>query len=146
MKMKSLLALAVVLALVFGLCACTSASPDSKNTDPTTEATVPTTESTEPTTKATEPTTEVVTEPTYVVTVQDQNGDPVVGAFVQLCLESCFPSLTDENGVASFFLDEADYKVGFTVMPIGYEYVDEQEAWYFAEGENTMTIVINKVA
>ena len=143
MKLKRFLALSFVLVLVLGLCACTSKTPASNETDPTTEST---TEATEPTTKATEPTTEAATEPTYTVTVLDQNGDPVVGAFVQLCLESCFPSLTDENGVASFFLDEADYKVGFTVMPVGYEYVDEQEAWYFAEGENTMTIVINKVA
>jgi len=32
------------------------------------------------------------------------------------------------------------------VMPAGYEYVDEQQEWYFADGENTMTIVIKKVA
>ena len=143
MKLKRLFALSVVLVLVLGLCACTAASPASDpTTEPTTKATEPTTKETDPTT---EPTTEAVTEPDYAVTVLDQNGDPVVGAFVQLCLESCFPAMTDENGVASFFLEEADYKVGFTVMPAGYEYADDQQAWYFAEGENTMTIVINKV-
>lgn len=140
--MKRLLALSMVLLMMLCLCACAAANEPAKETEPTTKATEPTTEATEPTTEATEP----VVEPTYVVTVQDQNGDPVANAFVQLCLESCFPSLTDENGVANFFLDEADYKVGFTVMPEGYEYVDDQEAWYFADGENTMTIVINKIA
>ena len=150
MNFKRFLALSFVLILVLGLCACTVANSGSKQTDPVAEGSDPTAESTtkatDPAAKETEPADEETTEPTYVVTVQDQNGDPVVGAFVQLCLESCFPALTDENGAASFFLDEADYKVGFTVMPVGYEYVDDQQAWYFAEGENTMTIVINKIA
>ena len=41
-------------------------------------------------------------------------------------------------------VEENNYKVGFTVMPAGYEYVDEQQEWYFAEGENTITVVIKK--
>jgi uncharacterized surface anchored protein len=53
---------------------------------------------------------------------------------------------TDENGVASFFLEENDYKVGFTVMPAGYVYAGDEQEWYFADGENTMTVVINKIA
>ena len=139
MNMKRLLALVLTLGLMLCLCACGGTVEPEVTTEPTTEAT-------EPTTEATEPTTEAAADPTYVVTVVDEEGAPVVGAWVQLCLEACVPAMTDENGVANFFLEENDYKVGFTVMPAGYEYVDEQEAWYFADGENTMTIVIKKSA
>lgn len=135
--MKRLFALILSVCLVLCLCACGSTEQN-----PTTKATEPTT--TEPTTEATEPTTEVA-DPSYVVTVVDQNNEPVVGAWVQLCLESCVPAMTDENGVANFFLEEADYKVGFTVTPAGYEFIDGVDAWYFAEGENTITITLNKV-
>ena len=139
MNMKRFLALMLALLMTLCLCACGG----NVEPDVTTE---PTTESTEPTTESTEPTTEAATQPTYVVTVVDEDNAPVVGAWVQLCLEACVPAMTDENGVANFFLEENEYKVGFTVMPAGYEYVDEQEAWYFADGENTMTIVIKKAA
>jgi hypothetical protein len=116
MNMKHLLALVLALGLMLCLCACGG------NVDVPTE---PTTEATEPTTESTEPTTEAAAEPTYVVTVVDDTDAPVAGAWVQLCLESCVPAMTDENGVANFFLDEADYKVSFTVMAPGYEYADD---------------------
>lgn len=138
MNMKRFLALIMVFGLIACLCACGEISQPVVTTKPIIEATEPTTEATEP--------AQDEAEPTYVVTVVDQNNDPVVGAWVQLCLEACVPAMTDDNGVANFFLEEADYKVGFTVMPAGYEYAGEEEAWYFADGENTITIVINKVA
>lgn len=138
MNMKRFLALALSLCLMLCLCACGGSQPDP--TEPPTEAT------TEPVTEATEPATEPVAEPTYTVTVVDQDNAPVVGAWVQLCLEACVPAVTAENGVASFFLEENNYKVGFTVMPAGYEYAGDEQEWYFAEGENTMTVVINKIA
>ena len=138
MNMKRFLALALSLSLMLCLCACGGSQPDP--TEPPTEAT------TEPATEATEPATEPVVEPTYTVTVVDQDNAPVVGAWVQLCLEACVPAVTDENGVASFFLEENNYKVGFTVMPAGYEYAGDEQEWYFADGENTMTVVINKIA
>ena len=138
MNMKRLLALVLALGLMLCLCACGESGDPEVTTEPTTEATEPTTEATEPITDA--------AEPTYVVTVVDQDNVPVAGAWVQLCLEACVPAMTDENGVANFFLEEDDYKVGFTVMPAGYEYVDDVEAWYFADGENTMTITLKKSA
>jgi len=138
MNMKRFLALVMALGLMLCLCACGGKVEPEVTTEPTTEATEPTTEATDPTDEA--------AEPTYVVTVVDEDSAPVVGAWVQLCLEACVPAMTDENGVANFYLEENDYKVGFTVMPAGYEYVDEQQEWYFADGENTMTIVIKKVA
>ena len=139
MNMKRFLALALCLCLMLGLCACGGSQPEV--TEPPIENT--TEPSTQPTT---EPVTEPVAEPTYTVTVVDQDNAPVVGAWVQLCLEACVPAVTDENGVASFFLEENDYKVGFTVMPAGYEYAGDEQEWYFAEGENAMTVVINKIA
>ena len=138
MNMKRFLALTLSLCMMLCLCACGGSQPDP--TEPPTEAT------TEPVTEATEPATEPVAEPTYTVTVVDQDNAPVVGAWVQLCLEACVPAVTDENGVASFFLEENSYKVGFTVMPAGYEYAGDEQEWYFADGENTMTVVINKIA
>lgn len=138
MNMKRLLILTLALGLMLCLCACGGGVEPEVTTEPTTDTTDPTTKSTEPTTEA--------AEPTYVVTVVDQDNTPVAGAWVQLCLESCVPAMTDENGVANFFLEEDDYKVGFTVMPVGYEYIDDVEAWYFADGENTMTITLKKSA
>ena len=132
MSMKRFLALVLALGLMLSLCACGGDERPEVTTEPTTEATEPTTEATEPT--------------TYVVTVVDQDNAPVAGAWVQLCLESCVPAMTDENGVANFFLAEDDYKVSFTVMPPGYEYAGEDQEWYFADGENTMTITLQKTA
>jgi hypothetical protein len=138
MNIKRLLALVLGLSLMLCLCACGNSQSDA--TEPPVENT------TEPITEPVENTTEPVAEPTYTVTVVDQDNAPVAGAWVQLCLEACVPAVTDENGVAQFFLEENDYKVGFTVMPAGYEYAGEEQEWYFADGENTMTVVINKIA
>ena len=139
MNMKRVFALVLAFGLMLCLCACTTEEP--KEAEPTTKSTEAANKETDPTT---EPTSDSAEDPTYVVTVVDENDEPVVGAWVQLCLESCVPAMTDENGVANFYLEENNYKVGFTVMPAGYEYVDEQQEWYFAEGENTMTVVIKK--
>ncbi len=134
--MKRLFVFLLSVTMVLCLCACGTQTPGVTEapTDAVTEA---------PTDEVTEAPTEA--EPTYSVTVLDQDNNPVVGAFVQLCLEACVPAMTDENGVANFFLEENNYKVGFTVMPAGYDYAGEEQEWYFAEGENTMTITIEKV-
>ena len=46
---------------------------------------------------------------TYTVTVKDADGNPVSGAMVQICKETCFPTMTDANGVD---LDGQSGKVG----------------------------------
>lgn len=137
MNLKRFAALVLSLCLLLCLCACGNTQPDA--TEPPVENT------TEPTADPVDNTTEPTAEPTYTVTVVDQDNAPVAGAWVQLCLEACVPAVTDENGVANFFLEENDYKVSFTVMPEGYGYAGEEQEWYFAEGENTMTVVINKL-
>ena len=140
--MKRLLALVLAVGMLLCLCACGGTEP--VETEPV-ESTPVATEPTETTPEPVED-TEPAAEPSYTVTVVDEENNPVVGAWVQLCLEACVPAVTDENGVAKFFLEENDYKVGFTVMPEGYEYVDEVQEWYFADGENAMTIVVKKAA
>ena len=140
-NLKRLMALALAMCLLLCLCACGGGNEDP--TDPV-ETPAPT-ENNEATVETTEA-TEEVKEPTYTVTVVDEANNPVVGAWVQLCLEACVPAATNENGVAEFFLEENEYKVSFTMMPEGYDYATEEQEWYFADGENTMTIVLKAVA
>lgn len=78
---------------------------------------------------------------TYTVTVTDENGDPVVGAVVQLCEGStCKPAATDADGKAMYRTAEADYKVSVTQAPEGYA-ADETE-YHFEEGSYELTITL----
>lgn len=145
MNMKKLLTVSLlVLSLLLCLCAC-GEGEETPTTDPA-ATTAPTEAPTEAPTDPTEEVTEPSNEPTYTVTVVDEGGNPVSGAMVQLCLESCVPAITNENGVAEFFLDEADYKVSFVMIPDGYELVGEETDFYFADGENTMTLTLKAIA
>ncbi len=88
---------------------------------------------------------ETVATVTYTVTVKDQNGDPVVGARVQLCTgDLCKnPVKTNDSGVATFQLEEAVYQAKFTTLPEGYtgdteSYVD------FPEGSNDLVLTVTK--
>ena len=142
--MKTMLRIwAVLMALCMMLCLCACGNDAQGDTDVTTTA--PTT--TAPTEPTTEPTTAPAAEPDYKVTVVDEGGNPVVGAWVQLCVEdgTCTPASTDDNGVAGFNLDEYNYKVSFMVLPDGFEYIDDQQTWYFEEGKTEMTIVLKAV-
>lgn len=138
MNMKKLFAIILALTMVVGLCACGS-----------TEETV------EGSTAATEAATEEVTETTaeaeteaevpegmvvYTVKVVDENGDPVVGAMVQICQDTCYPGVTNEEGVAQYTVAEADYKVSFLSMPEGY--TCDEEAFYFEDGATELTITL----
>lgn len=137
--MKKLFALVLALCLVLGLCAC--ATGNGNDTTESTEDTKNTTASVE-TTEATEATEATKAEPTYTVKVVDESGNPIAGAIVQLCLDACVPSVTNADGVAEFFLEKADYKVSFTVMPAGYDYTTEEHEFYFDNGSNEMTITL----
>lgn len=140
--MKKLIALALLLCLVTGLCACGS------------EAATPTT-----TVPATEETTENVTEATtegsdvadgmavYTVTVVDEGGNPISGAFVQICKDDCFPGSTDENGVATFTRPESEgYKISFISLPVGYDYAGEETEFYYEGDAKELTISLKAVA
>ena len=47
----------------------------------------------------------------YAVKIVDAAGNPVEGAYAQLCLETCVFQPTNAEGIAYFCLPEADYKV-----------------------------------
>ena len=57
-------------------------------------------------------------------------------------------AVTDANGVATFPNAESrdDYKVSFVTLPAGYDYVDENQAFYFAAGETEITLTLKAVA
>ena len=80
----------------------------------------------------------------YKVTVVDESGKPIAGAMVQMCAESCFPAVADENGVAIFRLAEAEYKVSFLSLPTGYTHMGESTDYYFGAGSTEMTITLKK--
>ena len=125
--MKGLIAL--MLALVLVLCAC-----GSEKTPETTIAPVETT---------TAPTTVPVDDGKveYVINVVDESGAPISGAMVQICLDACYPGMTDANGQAKFSVMEADYKVSFLSLPAGYTYSGDAQEFYFEEGfELTITL------
>lgn len=135
--MKKILSVCLLLCLLVSLCACGEAEPAA--TEIPTEA---------PTTEAP---TEAPTDPAsagYTVKVVDEGGNPIVGAMVQLCAETCLPAVTDAEGVASFAGAEVrdDYKISFVMLPEGYDYVDDVQEFHFADGEMDYTITLKAVA
>lgn len=146
-QLKKILALTLALMLVLSLCAC---GQPSQNTNGSTTATTNPTSgnaTTNPTEKATE-----LTIPDgmamYTVKVVDEEGNPVVGAMVQVCTdESCLvPAKTDDAGIATFGpAAEGAYHANFLPsVPEGYE--ADAEVFYFADGETELTIVLKAVS
>lgn len=135
--MKKLILLILALCLVMSLFAC-GKNQDEPNA--TTEAPVPTT------TEAPIPTTTVKPDDgkvIYTVTVKDENGNPIVGAVVQLCKDvNCNPNVTGADGVATYSLAEDTYKVSFVVMPSGYTHSGDATDYYFPEGSRDLTITL----
>lgn len=133
MNIKRVVVFVLTLCLMLSLCACTQGGADVKET-------------TGNTTEAIQDTTETVDDGkvTYSVTVVDEGGNPVVGAAVQICKDSCLPGMTNEEGVAKFNVVEDDYKVSFMAMPEGYE--AEAEEFYFEDGSYELTITLKAVA
>ena len=119
--------IALLLAMCVMLCACGGAE-----TPATTQAPLETTAA---------PAAETVDDGkvTYTITVVDESGAPIQGAMVQICLDACYPGMTDANGQAKFSVVEEDYKVSFLSMPAGY--TCDEEAFYF-DGEYEITITL----
>ncbi|MBR6593973.1 MAG: hypothetical protein IKK83_02150 [Clostridia bacterium] len=78
----------------------------------------------------------------YKVAVTDADGKAMAGVMVQLCLNTCCPGVTDADGVASFKLEAADYKVSVMTMPEGYTYASEETEFHFEEGSTELTITL----
>ena len=136
-EITKLLAVILVLCMAIALCACGKKSEEPAVT--TTEAPAGTTEEPIPTTTVKPDDGKV----TYTVTVQDENGNPIVGAVVQLCKDvNCNPNVTGADGVATYSLAEDTYKVSFVVMPTGYTHVGTETDYYFAEGSRDLVITL----
>ena len=81
----------------------------------------------------------------YTVKVVDEGGNPVVGAGVQLCKDTCLPAITDEDGIAEFRVaEDPEYKVSFMSVPAGFD--GAEEAYYFADGTYELVITLKAVA
>ena len=132
--MKKIFALLLALCMVFALCACGGNADANKETTGATKA--PDKETTAPTVDD--------GKVTYTVKVVDGEGKGVVGAMVQLCLETCLPAMTNMQGVATYRVNEADYKVSFVQMPAGY--TAEETEYHFAEGSYELTITLKAEA
>lgn len=141
MKIKSVLLVVLALCLMIGLCACGGNNNDDNTTQTTTNGDNVTTTTTTTAAPTTTTTTVAEGKVTYTVTVTDEDGNPISGAFVQLCLEACVPCMTNAQGVASYpNMDEADYKVSFINIPEGYTV--ETNEFHFEAGSTEMTIVL----
>ena len=140
-NMKSMIAMALLLCMVLSLCAC-GKEPAGGTEAPQTQGTEPqqTTENTADTTAAAED-----GKVTYTVTVVDEGGNPISGAMVQLCKDTCYPGVTNESGQAQFSLAEDTYKVSFLQLPNGFAYVDAEE-FYFDGDATELTITLKAVA
>lgn len=92
--------------------------------------------------------TEVAPEPvTYTITVTDENGAPLQGAMVQVCVNAedgvCFiPDVTDENGVFTMQKEPGSYKAKVTLA--GYE--TNGDYTYFDENNASVTIMMYDVS
>lgn len=164
MKLKSILLVMLALCLTLCLCACGDKTDPKKDEKPSTTvskndnisvapSTATTTTAaatdapvTEAPTTTTAPTATTPTQPVdgkanYTVIVTDEAGNPVPGVFVQLCLESCIPCMTNAQGVASYpNMAVADYKVSFINFPEGYTV--ENNEFHFAKDSYELTIVL----
>lgn len=130
MKLRNIFVLVMALAMVLCLCACAD-NEDNKGNETTAGTTEATTEATEKKDDG---------KVTYTVKVVDEKGNAVAGAMVQLCLESCLPGMTNAEGVATYNLNEADYKVSFVNVPEGF--AKDAGEYYFEDGSYEMTLTL----
>lgn len=135
-NIKNIAALLLALCMALSLCACGESTEPTEA--PATEAPV-----TEAPTEAIEETEAPDTGlTTYSIAVVDEEGNAIAGAMVQICMDTCYPGITGENGIAQFSVIEADYKVSFLSMPAGYTYSTEEQEFYFESGSTEMTITL----
>ncbi len=133
-NIKTFLAVILVLAMALCLCACGEDTPQQTDPSQTTAATEPSESKpaeTEP--SETEPSETEPSEPVeydYSITVQDVDGKPFEGIFVQLCRgeSCCLPGFTNADGSAFYSADdlvgEGDLIAKINVIPEGYRLVD----------------------
>lgn len=139
MNTKRIFVVLIALCLMLALCACGGTA---NNTDESTAASTAATTQPVVTTEATE-----AAEPSHTVKVVDEGGNPIAGVFVQICLETCVPAQTDENGIASYYdMPEADYEIKLMAMPAGYGYTTEEQVFFFPDGSTEAVITLQAIA
>lgn len=143
MKQIEKIAISVmILCMLFTLGACDSTNADDNEATATpTVVVTPTPEAPTPS-----PTPEEDGKVTYTVKVVDEGNNPLANVMVQLCLDSCLPGMTDADGVATFHVVEADYKVSVVTLPAGYEHVSDVTDFYFDEGSTEITLILKAIA
>ena len=103
--------IAALLAVCMMVCLCACNGGGNGGVVPQPETTTTTTEPTTTTTTGSAIPTPGEGQVLYTVKIVDANGNPVEGAYAQLCLETCVFQATNAEGIAYFCLPEADYKV-----------------------------------
>jgi len=141
--MKKLLVLLLTLCTVFSFAACGGAGDTSEESsfDITSEdSSTPNDDlasDSDLSVPDTDTSVEAPEEPTvaFTVTVVDRDGNPVVGAGIQVCKEACYVSVTNEKGVATFTEAIGEgYSISVLACPAGYT-VDNT---VYAKDENGM--------
>lgn len=142
-NMKRLIAVVMMLSVVLCFAACTGNSGTSSTPAPSPH--VPST----PVPSTPVPTSSTpAAEPNYIVTVVDTDGNPIVGAFVQICDSGsmCFiPVETDANGQAKFFDIEIQDGLKARVM-MAEGYVLPEEYTYLENGQTELTLTLEAEA
>ena len=146
MNNKRILAILLALCVVVGLCACGEKSVEATEAPEQPVVEAPAAQPEIPEETEAEPAQPAGIN--YTVKVQDEGGNPVVGAMVQVCQgELCLmPTATDATGTAVFTVaEEAQYEAKFLTLPAGYEYTTEEQVFSF-NGGFELTITLKAVA
>ena len=133
---KRILAAILMLAMACSLVACggNGSANNTENTQNESEVNKDTEKESEKESEA----TGVV----YTIKVVDEAGNPVEGAVVQLCKDSCSPAVTNAEGVAQFKVKELsdEYKATIATYPDGTQYPEDYV--YFTGGITEVTLTM----
>lgn len=136
-QFRILLAVLLIMGTVLSLASCNGKdTPDDTTVADTTVA---------DTTVA--DTTEAAVEITFKAKVVDPDGNPVEGAYIQICKELCVFTATDKDGIAAFTAEQIPeiddgYKLSVPTVPEGYVYNGEAEV-YLESGSTEYTVVLD---
>ena len=135
---KNLLCIMLIACFVLSFAACTGGDVENNADDTTPKNDAVETEEVKD--------TEEVAPSGLKVTVTDETGTPVAGVVLQVCKDTCVPSVTDADGVASFNVEiTSEHKLSVLTLPEGYEYTGEAEI-YLEDGMTEFAVEITKVA
>ncbi len=138
--MKKIIAAILLISALFALCACGEGSDTSVAESSAADASSQvSTEVSEAESKE-----ESVATASFKVKVVDADGNAVSGVMIQLCKDTCIPSKTGDDGVASFNAEITEgYKLSVLSCPEGYTYEGEAEV-YLESGITEYTVTLKK--